>query len=53
MSNQGREEETLTCYWIAFDILISSHAPALAALPWRALKKDWEFNLDRFASARR
>jgi tetratricopeptide (TPR) repeat protein len=53
MSNQGRAEEALTCYRIAFDILISSHAPAFAVWPLRALKKDWEFNLDRFASALR
>lgn len=53
LSFQGREEEALTCYRIAFDILIPSHAPALAVWPWRALKQDWEFNLDRFASALR
>jgi tetratricopeptide (TPR) repeat protein len=53
MANQGREEEALTCYRIAVNTLVSSHAPALAILPWRVLKKDWEFNLDHFASALR
>jgi tetratricopeptide (TPR) repeat protein len=45
MSFQGRDEEALTCYRIAVDILVASHAPTFAVWPWRALKKDWEFNL--------
>jgi len=53
LSFQNREEEALTCYRSAFDILVSSHAPALAIWPWRALKQDWEYNLDRFATALR
>jgi tetratricopeptide (TPR) repeat protein len=49
-SFQNREEEALTCYRVAVDILVASHAPVFAIWPWRALKKDWEYNLDRFAS---
>ncbi len=46
LSFQDRQEEALTCYRSAFDILVSSHAPALAVWPWRALKQDWELNLN-------
>jgi tetratricopeptide (TPR) repeat protein len=48
-SSQHRIEEALTCYRRAFHLLLSSHAPSLAVWPLRALKHDWEYNLDLVA----
>jgi tetratricopeptide (TPR) repeat protein len=50
---QRRTAEARTCYLIAFEILLSSHAPSLAVWPLRPLKQEWEYSLDRFAGALR
>jgi hypothetical protein len=53
LSYLGMEGDALACYGIAFRLLLSSPAPAYAVWPLRALKQEWEYSLDRFASALR
>jgi tetratricopeptide (TPR) repeat protein len=50
LSFLGREDDALACYGKAFNLLLSSPAPAYAVWPLRALKQEWEYGLDRFAS---
>jgi tetratricopeptide (TPR) repeat protein len=45
-SREGMFEDALTCYRLALDTLLTSHAPAYGVWPLRALKQDWEQNLD-------
>jgi tetratricopeptide (TPR) repeat protein len=48
-ASQGRMEEALTCYRRSFHLLLVSDSPSTAVWPLRALKQDWEYNLDRLA----
>jgi hypothetical protein len=50
---QRRAGEARTCYLIAFEMLLSSHAPSLAVWPLRPIKHDWEYSLERFADVLR
>jgi tetratricopeptide (TPR) repeat protein len=53
LSFLGRGDDALASYGKAFKLLLSSPAPAYAVWPLRALKQEWEYSLDRFASALR
>jgi|GEM_PF-5699986 len=52
-SQAGKTGEALICFRKAFRLLLSSHAPAYAVWPLRALKHDWEYNLDLVAHSLR
>lgn len=50
-SREGMSGQALGCYTKGFRLLLSSSAPSYAVWPLRALKQEWEYSLDRFASA--
>ena len=53
LSFLGRDDDALADYGKAFKLLLSSPAPAYAVWPLRALKQEWEYSLDRFATVLR